>query len=790
MTLAVGLAATTTVFSWIDATLLRPIPGVAEPGRLVTFETVAPDGGWMASSYSDIRDFRDHLKLISGVAAARPNVFSMGPPEHAERVWGELVSGNYFAVLGVKPEAGRTFRPDEYGDAEGGYPVAVISHGLWQRVFQSDPAAVGRTVLVNRQPITVVGVTPPEFRGINDGLAEEIWIPAMMAVRLKTMPDWMLKDRHSREFVGIARLRPGVTIEQARTEAAAMARRLSESFPNDDQGLGATYFPLWQGHYGAQKTLIEPLEILMAIGCVVLLIVCANVANLQMARATGRYKEFSVRLAVGAGRGRLVRQLLTESLLLTLFGSLVGAALAVWTSQAAGYLLPPTGLPISLDVPVNADILLFTIAMGAVACVVSGTAPALQAARANLHDVMKDGGRGASEGSGSQRVRGLLVTGEIALALVATISAGLFARSFEIARRMDPGFDPNNVAVSHVQLSTAGYTVAERKLFCQRLQQRLEAQPEVAAASYSDSVPLGFDEGSWEELEVRGYVPSRNESMNTYRNVISPGYFSLLRIPLVEGRDFTARDDEGSQPVMIVNQTFARRYFGGGQVLGRQVHGWGRWFTVVGIARDSKHHAPNEVPKPYVYVAFRQLYRDDMDTAIYVRARQSAPQALAAMRREAHAIDPGLDFYDAMPLRDFIQASLFPQKIAASLVSVLGAIALVLAAIGLYSVMSYAISQRTREIGIRMALGAQPVDVRRMVVRQGMTMAAVGLGVGIATAFAATRMAASLLVGVSSTDPAVFASATVFLGLVALAASYVPALRATRIDPNAALRES
>ncbi len=789
MTLAVGIAATTTVFSWIDSTLLRPIPGVADPARLVTFETVAPDGGWMASSYADFRDFRDHLKSISGLAASRLEVFSVGPPEHAERVWGEMVSGNYFAVLGVSAETGRTFTPDEYGDAEGAYPVAVISHRLWQRAFQSDPAAVGRTVLINRHPITIVGVTPTQFRGIEGGLAGDIWVPAVMAVRLKTMPDWMLKDRHSREFVGIARLRPDVTLAQARTEASAMARRLTEMFPKDDQGLGATYFPLWQGHYGAQKTLLMPLEILMAVGCVVLLIVCANVANLQLARATGRYKEFSVRMAVGAGRGRLMRQLLTESLLLTLLGAIGGAMLALWAAQGVAYLLPPTGLPIALDVSMNADILLFTIAIAVAACVVSGIAPAIHAARANLNDVMRAGGRGASEGAGSRRLRGLLVTAEIALALVATVSAGLFARSFEIARRLDPGFDPNNVIVSHVQLSSAGYGVAQRKLFCERLRQRLESRPEIAAASYSDTVPLGFDEGGWEELQVRGYAPNRNESMNVYRNVVSPGFFSLLRITLVEGRDFTLQDDEKSQPVMIVNQAFARRYFGGGQALGRQVHGWGRWFTVVGVARDSKHHTPNETPKPYIYVAFGQMYRDDMDTAIYVRARQGAAQALTAMRSEAHALDPGLDLYDAMPMRDFIQASMFPQKIAASFVGLLGGIALLLAAIGLYSVMSYAISQRTREIGIRIALGAQPTDVRGMVVRQGMAMAAAGLAAGIAAAVAVTRVAAGLLVGVSPTDPATFAGATLFLALVALAASYVPALRATRIDPNSALRE-
>lgn len=789
LTLAVGVAAITTVFSWIDSTLLRPVPGVADAGQLTSFETLAPDGSPLMTSYPDYRDYRDHLKLISGLAVMKLTLFSLGQEEHPERVWGELVSGNYFAVLGVKPVLGRTFSPDEYGDGEGAYPVAVISQSLWQRVFNSDPRAVGRTIRVNRQPITIVGVASPEFRGSIPGLAEELWIPAMMATPLNAMPDWMLRDRHSREFDGIARLQPGVTIARARAEVAAMAHHLSQIHADVDQGLGATLFPMWQGHAGAQSLLLAPLEILMAVCCVVLLIVCANVANLQLARATGRRKEFSVRIAVGAGRWRLIRQLLTESLVLACFGSLAGAALASWTAQSIGYLVPPTGLPVALSVQMNADVLLFTVLVGVVVCLASGIAPALEASRVNLNDVMKEGGRGGTAGAGSHRMRGLLVVSEVALALVAIIAAGLFARSFAIARGLNAGFDPNGVLVSHLQLSTAGYSVADRKLFCQRLRERLETQPGIAAVSYADSIPLGFDYGSWEELEVQGYVPNRRESMHTYRNVIAPGYFRLLRIPLAEGRDFTTQDDEKSERVMIVNQEFVRRYFGGREGVGRQVRGWGRWFSVVGVARDSKYHTPSETPQPYIYVPFRQMYRADMEIAFYVRAAGDPNQALATMRREVRSMDPSLDLYDAVPLREFIQASLFPQKIAASLLAVLGAVALVLASLGLYSVMAYSISQRTHEIGIRMALGARPADVSLMMVSQGMRLAAAGLLIGMAGALAVTRIAARLLVKISPTDPTVFAGATLFLAAVALAASYIPAWRATRVDPNLALRE-
>jgi predicted permease len=789
LTLAVGIAATSTVFTWIDGTLLRPIQGVADADRLTSFETLAPDGRAMTTSYEDYRDYRDHLKLVSGIALFRPSVFSLGQENHPMRVFGELVSGNYFAVLGVKAALGRTFSPDEFGDNEGAYPVAVIGHGLWQSVFNSDPQIVGQTIQVNRQPLTVVGVAPANFYGGIAGLAEQIWVPATIAVRLNAMPDWMLKDRNSRMFAGIARLGPGVALAQARAELAAVASQLAKMYPNPDHGLSAGLFPMWQGHFGAQSLLLAPLEFLMAVCCVVLLIVCANVANLQLARAMGRQQEFSIRLAVGAGRRRLIRQLLTESLLLAALGTLAGALLAAWTSQALGYITPPTNMPVALHADLNGNILLFTAVVGLVACLASGIAAALHAASVDLNLTIKEGGRGTTGSKGSHRVRGLLVASEVALALVALVSAGLFARSFEIARKLDPGLNPEHVVVSHLQLGTAGYSVEERRLFCEGLRERLEAQPGIEAVSYADTVPEGFDCCSWEPVKVQGYLPDPGENMNIDRNIIAPGYFRLLGIPLLEGRDFTAQDQEKTEQVMIVSQTFAHRYFGGAEAIGRKVYGWGQWFTVVGVAGDSKYHTPNENTEPFLYVPFRQIYRADMAIALYVKAAGSTNQTVAMMRREVRALDPGLDLYDPMPLRDFIQASLFPQKMGASLLALLGAVAMLLAAIGLYSVMAYSISQRTHEIGVRMALGARPADVRRMMVRQGMEMAGMGLAAGVLAALALTRAAAGLLVKVSPSDPVVFAAATLFLAGVALVASYVPAVRATRIDPNQALRE-
>ena len=790
LTLAVGMAASTTVFSWIDTVLVRPIPGIAKGYEVWSFESLTPNGDSMTSSYPDYQDHRDHLKLLAGLAMTTPAPLSIGEEDHAERVFGELVTGNYFAVLGVKPALGRYFSPEEYGDKQGGYPVAVIGYNLWKRRFGGDRGVIGTTMRVNRQQLTIIGVAPREFRGTLPGLAFEAWVPLVMASQLNTMPEWMSRDRHTRNLIGLARPKAGVTIQQASAEVAALAAQLAKEHPDVSEGVGATLLPVWKSHAGAQGLLLAPLAILMAVCGVVLLIVCANVANLLLARATARQKEFGVRLALGAGRGRLVRQLLTESLLLALMGALVGGLLALWMAQGLGYLVPATDIPVAMDIQMNGDIFAFTMLLCMAACVVSGMAPALHTVRADLNDVLKDGGRGGSAGQGSRGLRSLLVVSEVALALVAIIGAGLFARSFQLARQIHPGFDASHILVSNLSLSSAGYTVPDRKQFCYRLRERLEAQPGIVGVTYADFVPLGFAAGSWEELEIEGYEKGRSENMQLYRNVVAPGYFKVLGIPLLEGRDFTEQDDL-SRPVnrvMIVNQTFARRYFGGRHPIGRKVHGWGEWFTVVGVVKDSKYHTLNEAPRPYFYVAFKQVYRADLSVAIYVRAAGDPNQALGALRREVRSMDPNVSVYAAMPLTEFMSASLFAQRIAAWLLGVLGVVALVLAAVGLYGVMAYSITQRRQEIGIRVALGAKSSDVVGLVLRQGMGLTAAGLLVGVVVAAAVTRLVAGLLVNVSATDPLIFGSAAVFLAAVALVASVVPAIRAARIDPNSALR--
>jgi predicted permease len=787
LTLAAGIAANSTVFSWIDNVLLHPLPGVADPARLVALETVASDGSPLINSYLDYKDYRDHLKLIAGIAGARPSLpFSIGQDVHAERAWGELVTGSFFAVLGVRPMLGRTFTPEESGDAQGAYPVVVISERLWRRRFHADPGVIGQTLRVNRRELTIVGVVPASFQGSLNGLSVDLWAPITMGAQLKVMPAWSLDDRQTRQMLGFVRLRPGVTIEQARAEIQALAHRMAEADADTNNGLSANVLPLWKSHFGAQHMLLAPLTILMGVCGVVLLIVCANVANLLLARATSRQREFSVRMAVGAGRGRLVRQLLSENLVLALLGGLVAVPATSWFGQSLGSILPPNGLPVALDFPLRASVVAFTFLLCLLTCAVSGIAPAWQMARANLSESLKEGGRAGSGGASSHRMQRLLVISEVALALVVVIAAGLFARSFQAATRLDPGLDPNHVLVSHMYSN--GYTLDERKQFMERLRERVLSQPGITAVTYAHTVPLDLSGQWWEPTQVQGYVPGPSENMKILRNVVAPGYFDLLKIPLVLGRDFTDHDDEKSAPVMIVSETFARRFFHGGYPIGWRVNGWGRWFSVIGVAKDGKYESLDEAAKPYYYVPFRQCLREDMGIRLYVRTAGDPLLAAEPVRRAVRSLDPEASAVDSVPMTENINTALFIQRMAAMMLAVLGAVALLLAALGLYGVMAYSVAERRHEIGIRIALGALPGDVVRMVVRQGMSLTLIGLAIGTVAAVAVTRVVAAALVHVSATDPLVFAGALVFLASVAALASYLPARLAAGIDPNQTLR--
>ena len=799
LTLALGIGATTTVFGWVDSVLIHPLSGVEKPNELVAFESTIPGGQAITSSYPDTRDYRDHLKLISGLAVMRHTSLNVGEKDRAKRVWGQFVSGNYFQVLGARAALGRVFIPAEYGDQLNGFPVTVISDRFWRSYFNSDPNIVGKPLRVNDHNLTIIGVAAPEFKGSVPGQAFDLWIPLVMRPSLTGFKTgWELTDRKHRDLLGIARLKPGISLQQARDEMAAMAHQLEKTYPDTNQGIGATVLPMWRSHFGQQSLLMAPLKILMAICGILLLLVCANVANLLLTRFTSRQSEFTVRMTLGARRGRLIRLLLTETFMLSCMGTILGVFVAGLCSGLLHYLVPDDG---SMMIAVHPSVYLLTFVglLCVVTTLLSGLVPALQAIRTNLSDSLKESGRSNATGSHTHRVRAFLIVLEVSFALVALIGAGLFTRSFRAAQKIDPGFNPNNVLLSQFY-SVSSYDLSQRDQFISRLRENLKSKPGITSVAFSDAVPLGLEPSSWEELEIKDYAPTPSENMKIYRNVVSKGYFHVMGIPIIQGRDFNDSDSETAPNAMIVNETFARRFFGNGLVVGRQVRGWGQWFTVVGVAKDSKYNYVTETALPYFYVTYEQIYRADMGLSFYTRTSRDPNQMVDTVRRAVREVDPNVAIFDTLPLSQYITASLYPQKIAANLLGALGLLALLLTAVGLYSVMSYSVVQRTREIGIRVALGAQRSNILGLVLRQGLYLTLSGLFVGIIVALFLSKQTSSIsieglsmegpgnLLTTGAIDPLIYGGAALFLCAVAVFANFIPARRATKVAPMVALR--
>jgi predicted permease len=792
LTLGLGIASTTTVFSWIDAVILHPYPGTSRSEELASLEmitTTAPNGGTNIS-WLDYRDYRDRLKGLSGLAVRRQCAFTLGDAERARLAWGELVSGNYFEVMGVKPLLGRVFTHAEAGDSLGAYPVAVIGAKLWRDYFHSDPGIAGKTMRVNRHPLTIVGVAPAEFRGTSPVMQYDLWVPVTMGAALGSMPETAFQERGYRGALdAICRRKAGVSIEQARAEARALAAGLAAANPKTNRGIGATILPTWEEHNGVNEYLRAPLRILLAVSFVVLLIVCANVANLLLARSVGRQREFGIRFAVGAGRMRVAFQVLTETLVLAVGGAGVGFLMLLWMQGSLLAMVPSIGFPLSASHALNGRILGFTALACLTTALISGICPALFVFHSNLSEVLKEGSRSDTAGAASRRTRSVLVIAEVALATVALVGAGLFVRSFRNIRAIHPGFDASNVLFGRFFIETTGYTGDQIQQFSVRLKARLLSDPGVESVTYTDFVPLSTTSGPYNVVRVDGYTPLPSESPTVNRALVSPDYFATLRIPILEGRDFTERDDRRGEPVMIVNQGFAKRFFHGQSPVGRKVRAAGKWCTVVGMARDSKYFSPAEAPRPHFYLAFPQFY--DVSPELYFLVRTDGPpvQAIPLLRRAVTETDANASAFHVVPLAEYTQVATIGQKVAANLMGALGLMCLLLAGLGLYSVMSYTVSQRIPEIGIRMAMGARPRNVIGMVVRQGMTLALAGIALGSVAALTVTRLVASMLIGVDAADPATFVGAGLFLSAVTLLATWLPAFRATRIDPLLALRK-
>jgi predicted permease len=809
LTLALGIGANTAIFSLVDAALFRPLPVVEAPDQLVVIARGAFAQG--ALSYPDFKVLRERSEVLSGLAISMVTQISFSNGVRSEVALGSLVSANYFDALGIKPVLGRTFLPAE-DHTPGAHPVVVLSHGFWRSRFNSDPALVGRTIVLNNQRFTVVGVAPAGFDGETPPMKVNLWVPAMMTTAMmppppleQQVPQDLLSDRRYELFNAIGRLKRGVTLVQAQAALETINRQIELSnpvppeqrfFPNADRALrlvpprGIAIGPIREMSVTASR-------LLAATVIAVLLIACANVANLLLARATTRRKEVAVRLALGATRWRLIRQLLTESLLLAFIGATVGLLFAYWIKRLLLAFKPPfpSAFTFTLDLPLDGRVLGFTLLLAVATGVIFGLFPALQASRPDVIPALKD----ESGAEGSRRrllnLRGALVIAQVALSLAVLISTGLFLRSLSYARQIDLGFKPDNVLEVSFNLAHQGYDEAKGREFYRQIVERLEGLPGAQSACVTNMLPLGFMALPLAVVPEGREIPP-NERPFPSSFAVGPRYFETIGTPLIRGRDFTARDTINSTQVAIVSEKLTRRLWpeikDPGDALGRTLRlGDPNAISceVIGVAMDSKNNIFNSIdrePEPTIYRPFAQSY--SAAASVVVRAVGDPSDLIPAVRREVAALDENLPAQDLQPLTETTGLATWSARTAAAALSFFGLLGLLLAGVGIYGVMSYSVARRTREIGLRMALGAEARDVVKLVVKQGMGLVLIGTVTGLALAVATTRLIASLLYGVTASDPATFAGVAIFLMIVALLACYLPARRATKIDPMAALR--
>ncbi len=784
LSLALGIGATTTVFCWIQGIMLHPLPGVEREEQMVVLTTVHDKQMWDTVSLPDLRDYRELKEVFAGIIGSQTTPACLTVDNHSEWMYGQVATADFFAVLGVKPLLGRTFLPDE-DRKPGGNPVLVLSETFWRRRFNGDPAIVGRNVELNQHPFTIIGVVPAAFHGTMSGLICDFWAPVSMHQEVASFGS--LDNRWDRWLHTQARLQPGVGLVRAQAVVDAFGARLEKTYADSNRLIRLRVLPFAKAPYGAQPVFGLVLRILLAVSVGVLLIVAANVANLLLARATGRQKEIAIRLAMGAGRGRLIRQLLVESLLLAVLGGILGVMIAYWAVDLLRAWMPHTYLPVGIATSVDAQTLGFTVLLTLVTGVVFGLVPAVQASKPDLNSTLKEGGRGSGAAAAHHRLRSLLVIAEVALSLVLLVGAGLCIKSVQRARQADLGFDPGHVLIVGLRIGMNGYTEETARMFYRRLEERSAALPGVQSAALSSWFPLGFEGGPMHSVEVDGYERQPGEDTTFQYSNISPGYFTVMKIPLVAGRDFTDQDDEKAPAAAIVNETMAKRFWPGQDPVGRKFRENGRVTTVVGVAKSGKYRSLNEPPRCFYYRPYRQVLWD-LSLGICLRTVGDPAMLAGVLQQEIHKLDPRVEIWVTLPMTDFIKAAYLAPVLASRLLSWLGMVALTLAAMGVYGVMAYVVSQRTQEFGIRMALGAGTGDVLRLIFREGLALAAIGIAIGLTLALTVTRLLASFLYGVSPFDLATFTGVPVLLGLVTLLACWLPAKRATRVNPIEALR--
>ena len=796
LSLALGIGANTTIFTVVNAILLHPLPvkDIAQVVELDTIDTKTKVGFANATklgmSFPNCQDYQKQTEVFSGLSCIVPTALTWSGDAEPRQVNGQLVSANYFDVLGLQPVAGRFFLPEEDTKLNGN-TVAVISHSFWVNKLGSDANVVGKSLTLNAVPYTVVGVAPKGFKGtFTFAGAEEIWIPTSMYPQvLGGLAKKFFNDRRFLGVLPVGRLKPGIGLGPAEASLKTVASRLEAEYPKDNAGRSVALTPLADAAVGANQHDQVALAgtMMMTVVGLVLLIACVNLANLLLARAAQREKEMGLRAALGASRHRLMRQMLTECMLLSLLGGAVGLAIAYAGRSVLWSFRPPFIQQNDLDLSLDAHVLLFTLGISFLTGVLFGVAPALKASVPDLMETLKLGGRGGSIGWGRNSLRSLLVISEIALSLVALVGAGLFIRSMRDAQRIDPGFESKNLFMMAFDLGALHYEEGRAQEFFRAAVERANSTPGVKSATIASNFPLRggfartvFPEGESETTGYRGTLTTLDD--------ITPGFFDALRIPLLKGRVFNDSDRKGTTPVVVINEAMAKHFWPNQEAVGKRFHFFGdpTLREVVGVVGNTVIINIGEVPAPLAYLSITQDYSPAVTLQVHTTG---SPEALiGGVRARIQSLDPNLAITNVQTIGEIMDQGLWAPRMGAALLTLFGGLALVLAALGVYGVLSYSVNQQTREIGIRMAMGAERAHVLRLVVGQGVWLAGVGVALGILVALVAMRQLSGLLFGVSAYDPVTFGAVALLLMLVALLACYIPARRATCVDPLVALR--
>jgi predicted permease len=779
LTLAMG--ANAAVFSWVEGILLRPYPLVSNQERLVALAGTVR-GERDQTSWPDLLDVQRSCTLCETLFVSNITGATVSIGERAQVITGSIVSANYFDAIGVHPILGRGFEPSE-DTGRNGHPIVVIGYHLWQTRFNADPEIIGKTQRFDNVVHTIVGVAPDGFYGTFVGREMEYWVPASMVEAFYGGSD-KLEDRGARWCEAYVRLKPGVTRNQAQQEISAIAARLEGEYPATNRGRGIKVWPLWDTPFNHASHLLPTLEIMVVVAMFVLLIVCANVGNLLLVRSFARRHEMTVRLAVGASRGRLLGQLLTEGLLLSACGAAGGMLVTYWCRHALVLLFP--GDVLYLPGQIDGRVLGLSAAVCLAVTLAVGLVPAFQTRHLAIADTLKTEASAVMGARDRAWFRSSLVVLQVTLSFILLVGATLLMQSLSKIRATSPGFS-TRVFDTWIPLAAAGYDAPRAKVFQDELIQRVRALPGIEAAAFALVVPLSYQSYSSTPIAVDGYEPPANgQSTDELYNEVSPEYFATMGIPLIFGREFTRADDENAPRVAIVNQSMVARYWRGQSPIGQRLQVKGNWVQVVGVVKDSKYYSLAEPPRPFFYVPLRQDF--DIEPDMHIRTTQPLQNVQSALLREVRALDPNLAPYEMTTLQEQVDRSTSDQLAAVSLVALFGGLALVLASIGLYGVMSYTVSQSTRELGLRMALGAGTSNLLRLVLSRGLLLTSIGVIIGFGLALLLTRLLGNLLFHVSPRDPLAFAVAFAVMTLASLAASFLPAWRATRTDPIRALR--